>query len=82
MQPISWVDIIGLVVLPIIGYVLTRIGGIQKELDAHKLNVAENYTKKSELTEALNKIEKILERIFEKLDTLSERRHDSGHSET
>ncbi len=74
MSPISWVDIIGIIVLPIVGFIIMWLLAIQKDLNEHKLDVANNYTKKDDLNIALNKIENILERIFEKLDALSERR--------
>ncbi len=87
MNPISWVDIIGMIILPIfmalVGFIIFWLVSIQKDLNEHKLNVAENYVKQGDLTAALTKIENTLERIFEKLDVLSERRHEQrGEKET
>ena len=74
MSPFSWIDLIGLILLPIIGFVIYWLRGLQKDITDHKLNVAENYVKKDDLTAALNKIERVLEKIFEKLDNLPMRR--------
>jgi septal ring factor EnvC (AmiA/AmiB activator) len=75
----SLIDCIGLIVLPIISYMLIRISSVQDELEALKLNVAENYAKKNDLATALNKIETSIQRIFEKIDILTERRLHDRH---
>lgn len=75
MNPEVFINALGLIVLPVIWYALSRISAIQKELDAHKLHVAEEYLKKGDFNIVLEKIEKTLGKIFEKLDMLTERRN-------
>ena len=75
------INVIGTVALPILAYVLSRLSALQKDLDAHRLHVAEQYLKKDDFNGFLQKIEKNIEKIFEKLDTLAERRHAQRDSE-
>lgn len=78
MTPDTIVQGIGLIVLPIILAMVAFIVGwlmtIRKDLDAHKLHVSENYTKKEDLSNALTKIENTLEKIFDRINSLAERR--------
>ena len=79
MQPISWVDVIGIIILPIVGYILMKINSLQRELSEHKVTVATGYVPKDDFNNALNKIDVTLANISDKLDKLSERRqHDRG----
>lgn len=72
------VNFIGIVVLPMVGYGLIRISALQRELNEHKVHVAENYSKKNELTTALEKVDANFQRVFDKLDILAERRTASA----
>lgn len=73
MNPDVMINALGLIVLPVIWYALSRISAIQKELDAHKLHVAETYLNKEDFNKALDKIDKSLGKIFQKLDDLNGR---------
>ncbi len=71
MNTDTWINIIGFIVLPILGFVIAWLISIQTGLNDHKLFVASNYPNKEDFKEEVAKIEKILERIFEKLDNLA-----------
>lgn len=74
MNPDIIINALGLIVLPVLAYAFNRITKIKEELEAHKLHVAENYLNKGEFNTALQKLELNIQRIFEKLDVLAERR--------
>lgn len=74
MNPISWVDIVGFIILPIIGYGLMKINGLQHELSEHKVEVATNYVQRQDFNKALDKIDNALEKIYERVNTIAERR--------
>lgn len=82
MNADTLVNIIGVIVLPAAGYLLMRMGSLQRELSEYKTHVAEQYTKKSDMTAALDKVETNFQRVFEKLDLLAERRsHARGEGD-
>lgn len=83
MDTSTTVQVIGVILLPLLYYIFNRISGIQKELDAHKLNTSENYAKKDDLKNALDKIEAVLEKIFDRINRIAERRdHERRPDET
>jgi hypothetical protein len=82
MEGSTIVDGIGLIILPIIGWILyiysNQIGAIDKktkdnadDISAFRLHVSETYSKKDDLSAAMEKIDKIVEKIFEKLDKMA-----------
>jgi len=77
------IQCLGLILLPFIAYLFNRIGKIKDDLDIHKLDVANNYAKKDDLKNALDKIEAVLEKIFDRINRIAERRdHERRPDET
>ena len=78
MDAQAWINIIAFIVLPIMGFVIGLLirwlVTIQKDLNEHKLFVANNYPMKSEMNSQLEKIEKTLEKIFDRINLIAERR--------
>lgn len=68
------IQCLGLIVLPVLAFIIGWLVTIRKDLDAHKLYVSENYPKKEDLNNALTKIENTLEKIFDRINSLAERR--------
>jgi hypothetical protein len=72
---------IGLIGLPVLGFLIGWMITMQRNIDTHKLNVAENYAKKNDLSTALTKIETVLEKIFDRIDRLADRRECERNGE-
>lgn len=74
MNADTFIQATGLIILPLLAFIIGWIMTIRKDLDAHKLHVSENYPKKEDLNNALTKIENTLEKIFDRINSLAERR--------
>ena len=69
------IQALGMIVLPVLGLIIGKILNIGKDLNEHKLHVSDSYVKKVDLEGALTKIEKTLENIFNRLNTMADRRY-------
>lgn len=74
MNADTTIQAMGLIVLPVLAFIIGWLVTIRRDLDAHKLHVSEKYTKKEDLNSALVKIENTLEKIFDRINNIAERR--------
>jgi hypothetical protein len=92
MTPDIIINILGLIVLPIVGVILSIFlkmilalaksnAELKEEIGKYKLHVAETYLNKTDFNGALEKLELNIQRIFEKLDLLAERRGQERRSD-
>jgi hypothetical protein len=72
----EWSLFIEIIAVPIVGYLMYKISNLQKELEDHKLNVAEHYMTKEDSEKAENKIYNILNKMNDKLDRLIQKANE------
>lgn len=70
----EWAKLVGLTVIPVTGWLIKRLGTLQKEINDLKLHVAEKYATNDYVKEVDGRIMSTLRDVNGKLDRLIERK--------
>lgn len=69
----EWLGFVQIIAVPVVAYVIWQMAAIKRDLEVHKLHVAERYMSKDDAEKTETKIYAILDRMNMKLDRIIER---------